>query len=261
MIGWLIGAMAVGGLIGGWANQAGYKEDYNKYMADTQASLDEIERKRAQDIGTIQTNFIEDKKEANKKADKQDAQSTLDEGYTAEGFNLGLDQIKAGQEEQTLAFNQQAQANSQAKGNALSSMAASGTRGSSMQQAVDLESAMNAMQLQAAEDKARAGDNIQLANLFQNANQSVNNIQTARTDALDLRKSYEAGGKAFNLARLNMDNINADAAARANEIKRQREYAQNNYSKGVQTAFLKGFGGGANWGANMASSVYKWSKI
>lgn len=251
--------MLIGGILGGVSKISKYNDEYNQYMEDTQYEIDEYNRKLEQELNTLDLNYEVNKDEANKKADKEDAQSTLNEGYTTENFNNGLDQIQANQNAETLSFNQQAMQAGSSKGDALSTMAASGTRSSSMEAAVDMQAALNEQQLQAAEDQARASDNIQLANLFNNLNQSVNQIQTARTDALDLRKSYEEGGNQYKLWQnqrtVTTDNINAAI----NNIERERKLARDNYGKNAGRAFFGGVSSGMQTGANVSNFIKNWS--
>lgn len=258
MFGFLLGAMLIGGTIKGFSRLGQYNDEYKQYMEDTQDQIEEYNRQLEQKEKDLDLNFQINTDEANKKADKSDAQSTLNEGYTADKFNNELDQIKANQEGETLAFNQQAMQNGQATGDALSDMAASGTRGSSLETAVDLQAALNEQQLQAQEDQARAGDNIQLANLFGNFNQSVNQIQTDRIDALDLRKSFMEGGNQWKLYQNDKTNLHNDYAAAINSIEKERKRARDNYGRNAGHAFFGGFSSGMQTGAKVVEFGKKW---
>lgn len=135
---------------------------------------------------------------ANKQADKSDREATLSEKNVSSQFNNEINSLILSQAAAGTAYNNQAVQNGQTKGNALSTQAASGTRSSSMNTAIDLEAATNAAQLQQAQDQQRQNEALQLNSLITAAAANTFNIGEARRDALDLRGQYVEGGSKYN---------------------------------------------------------------
>lgn len=246
----------IGALIGGAAGLISTNQEFDKAKSDAQRQIDEIERQKQQALDTMDLEFDIAADEANKKADRQDQGLTLSEMFTADNLNNQFDQLRLKQENDALGWNVQAMQNDMQKGNELSNMAASGARSSSMETAVDLEASVNSQILQQQEDMERAGNNLQLGNLFGNLNEATNNIQLGRNDAMDLRKSYDEGGNNWKLYQNNRNNVLDNAAANVKSIRDEVKYAEDNLWK---TRLVNMFNGGST-GFKFGSNVYDYGK-
>lgn len=181
--------------------------------AQTDAQMDDLQKRKAREeelkkdvLADMDLNFNTKKDEANKSADRSDKQSDFNEGAVSQNVNNQIDALKARQEKETADFNSMLVQIGQAEGNSLTQNAGSGTRtGNSVAQAVDLQKAMNMNQLQLEENEARGNDNIGLANVLQNLAQNTFGIQSDRTDAYDLRQSFEEGGSQYNIYKSKRD--------------------------------------------------------
>lgn len=207
------------------------------------AQRKELAAERDRNLALLDLQFNIARDEANKSADKSDWKSTMNEGYIAANANNQLDQLSASMEQQGLQFNNEAIAAGAQKGNSLARSAASGTRNSSMNTAIDLESAVNAAQLQAEENAAAASNRYNLNNILSQYNNDVFKLQSDRTDAYDLRHSYDIGGNNWNLYAMNRANTEAGYD---NQIKKLKTNAM---------SILSDFGGGASSGYSMGQSI------
>lgn len=204
-------------------------------------------------------NFEINKKDALKNADNSDIQTTMQEGLVSEDFNNNLDALRLGQESDALGWNMQAIQNEMSEGDALSSMAISGTRGSSMNDAVEMQSSLNSQQLQLQEDTQRKGQDIQLASLLNNLANNTFNMQMSRNNAMDLRMAYDDGsvyGKAgdqYNLYTKNRALQEKAYLDQIDDLKRQRDDTRN-WWKNTLGAIGAGFTG-ATTGANVGGKV------
>ena len=248
-------------LIGGMLNADKANKEYNKAMEDAQYQQDELERKRQQQLEKLNLQYEIAEGQANKNADKQDRRTTLSELFTSEDFNNNMEALTLQQEGQARQWNNEAMAMGQQEADALSNMAASGTRSSSMAQAVDLQASVNAANLQYEEDMGRAQSKIGLTNLFGNLNQNIGAIQENRTDALDLRKNYREGGDAWRLHQNDLKIVNEDTDAAIAGIERDKEFARQNRNSRLWSAFFGGAAGGFNFGANLKDFGSKWTNL
>lgn len=175
-------AAAVGGTINAISGISGRRKARKQLREDRDNKLAEL---------ALQYDIAE--KNARKNADRQDDQSDLNEKFIAGNANNQLDALRNAQEQEAFAFNQQAMQDSSQEGSALASMATSGTRNSSMNTAVELQSAVNSQQLQLSEDSTRASDENSLFNILNNFQNDAFKLQNDRTDAEDLRDAYVEG--------------------------------------------------------------------
>ncbi|MCF0125008.1 MAG: hypothetical protein HUJ68_04510, partial [Clostridia bacterium] len=135
--------------------------------------------------------FNEEKKEALKNADRTDANTTMTENIVSENINQNIQSISLQQVSDSYSYNNaQKQLDSQ-KSAMLTSQAQSGTRTSSMNDAINIETANNAEQMQFQQDSQRINYNYQINSILNNLAQNTFNIQNNRTDAMELRNSYK----------------------------------------------------------------------
>lgn len=162
------------------------------------------EQQRVQDekdakLNLLDLQFKEAKDAANKSADRSDLNSDMNENTVSNQTNAAIEQLSLQQIADAYSFNYAAEQSSAETGNALSAQAVSGTRTSSVMDAVDMQAAQSAQQLQLAEDQARAGYDANLDGILAALAQNRFQIQNNRTDAIDLRASYEKGGNQYEI--------------------------------------------------------------
>lgn len=152
-------------------------------------------------------NFESRKKEDYNKAKVSDDRETFNEWLYSTELNNQLNVLAKNQKMQVYDYNQASVSMGRNEGNALSSMASSGVRSSSMAQAIDLDKTANATQLQLAQDQARS-QNLAGYNslLLQNAQRNFG-IQQTRDANNWLRNSYLEGGTNYNLYQNELQNL------------------------------------------------------
>lgn len=231
-------AAAVGGTVNALSGVSSRKKARN-----------ELRAKKAEDLGLMDLNYEIAEKNANKNADRQDYQSDLNEKFIAGNANNQLDALRNSQETEAFTFNQQTMQNSSQTGDALSGIAASGTRGGSMDTAIELQSALNSQQLQLAENSTRAGDENELFRILNNFQNDAFKLQNDRTDAEDLRDAYRPEtGDQWKLYQMNRDKL-------INEYDRAI-----NKNKSSFFTVLGDFFGGASQGYGVGANIDQFVK-
>ena len=179
-----------------------FQDNENKKAYQREKTRKETERDNK--LALMDLEYEEAKRQAIQNADRSDTLSTNNERVISDETNNAIEALTLQQLADAYSFNYAAEQNAAQEGNMLSGMAASGTRTSSMNTAVDLQSAQNAQQLQLAEDQSRHAQDQNLFSILNAYGQNAFQIQNNRTDAYNLRHSYDEGGynqKAFKLQR------------------------------------------------------------
>ncbi len=179
-------------------------EEYKKYVEE----MYELNKAHADE------EFAAAKETAERNAKEQELQANLTDkslDITEKGlgndFNAAIDQLYLGQEADAYSWNAQEMQTGSQEGAAYANLASSGVRaGSSLSDAVQMESATNAAQLQFSQDAKRRSDNNNLASVLNNLAGNRFNIQQnrigadlARNNAAYLRNSFQEGGHNYNL--------------------------------------------------------------
>ena len=170
-------------------------ETANALKREKQRKEDEKKAK----LELMDLEFEQDKKAAIKSADRSDQLSTMNEGTVSNQHNNAIEQLSLQQIADAYSFNYMAENSAAQTGNALTAQAGSGTRTSSVMDAVDMQAAQSAQQLQLTEDQQRAGYDSNLNGILSALAQNRFQIQANRTDALDLRTSYDVGGDQYEI--------------------------------------------------------------
>lgn len=202
----------------------------------------QLQAEKAAKLQEMDAIFDINQKDAFKNADRSDAETTLNEGLVALDFNNQLGQLGLQQEAEAFSWNRELQAIGAQKGEGLAAMAQSGTRTSSASDAVDMQAAQNAAQLQLEEDTQRRSDTYAIGSLLNGLQNNIFNLQSNRTDALDLRTSWSEGGDQFNLFQLQRKNT-ADAYDRSIEAVQDAIDDTRNIGKNIWGTISAGFGG------------------
>ena len=192
----LIGAI-VGAAVGGGLNLTSSLLSMKSQKDALRKQKRQLESLRDTYLNNLDQQFRIETAEANNKAAEQDKTTDVQESAVGESFNDTLDNVRQQQENDALSFNNAAIQAGQSTGNELASMAASGTRSSSMADAVDQEAAMNSQQLQAQEDTQRTSQKSAINQAILQLATSQNALQQQRTSADALRNSYANGGNQY----------------------------------------------------------------
>lgn len=254
------GVLGVGNLLGSLFSD---KNAVNE-LEDAEA---EVKRKRDATLKMLDLQFDVAKKQANKSALRSDEASDINERAIANDANGQIRGLSLQQISDTMGWNSQAMSADQSRGDALSSIASSGTRSSSMQQAVEQQASLNSAQLQQQQDATRAGQSLSLAQVFNNLSQNKANIQADRTDAFDLRQSYKSAitdslgrnlgrGDQYALYAENRNDVANQYNAQIKKIEKEmdKHTGFNSFLNGVK-AFFGGAVQGAGQGAAMGQFV------
>lgn len=198
---WLIAALVTLG-VNGIMNTIDAFEGKENDKSQIDAYTEEIKRREAEKtdkLSLMDLEFTDRKDTAEKNAARSDAQSDLNELQSAEDANRNINNLGLQQIADTYTWNQASQQIGSQKGNALSQTAASGARTSSMTGAIDMADQQAKGQLQLQEDLARADYDNTLYSTLGALAQNRFQIQANRTDAYDLRRSFQEGGSNYNI--------------------------------------------------------------
>ena len=266
----LIGAgiMATTGLLGSLTNDARAREQsaaQKKYIEE----MYKINKARAEE------EFAAAKEQANRNAAQAELQADLtdkslnvSEQGLSNDFNATIDNMYLSQEADAYNWNNAAMQQGRSEGASYSQLAGSGVRsGSSLSDAVEMESAVNENQLQFAQDSKRRSDNNNLASILSNLTSNRYNIQQARIgadiqreDAAYLRNSYLEGGHNYNLYQNQLEALKTTTDYNATQADYQ--YEQHSGWNSVWNGVIAATGGAAKGfqtGTNLYDT-YQWAK-
>lgn len=170
-------------------------------------------------------------KYANQQADLSDLGQDITERAASADFNTAIDNLYLSQASDTLSWNQQAMQAASSEGAGLAALSGSGVRaGSSLSDAVLMESAVNENQLQFSQDAKRKSDNNNLAAVLNNLAGTEYGIMQNRVGAditreraSDLVNSYLEGGHNYNLYQLQTAQMSSEWLYNWNTLQREKE--------------------------------------
>lgn len=235
-------------------------EDYIKYLDQLYAlDVKDANEKFAAAKAEAEKNAAQ----ANKRADISDVGQDITETALSQDFNATIDNLYLGQQQNLLDWNAQAMNAGKSEGATLAGLAGSGIRaGSSLSEAVKMESAVNSQQLQFSQDAARRTESNQLGKILTNlAGTKVdiygNRVEadTARVNALDLVNSYAEGGSNWNIYNNNL--VKMKTSYEYNRNKLQDEIDDRRSFWGGVKAFFGGAASGYTAGHNITSMIAK----
>lgn len=181
--------------------QAAKQKEYNEQMYElNKARLDE-------DFQAAKEQALRNASKTEQQADLTDKSLDITEEGIANDINAAIDNLYLGQQADTMSWNAQSMQAGSAEGASYAALAGNGVRaGSSLSDAVLMESATNAAQLQFSQDVKRKSDNFNLASVLNgiagnkfNIYQNRLGADIMREDAQYLRNSYLEGGHNYNL--------------------------------------------------------------
>jgi len=246
-----------------------------------------LEAQRKQTLEQMELKYKQAEKEAKqnaKKAENQaeltDKQMDVSENLASEDYNNTLEGLQTQAEQDAYNWNYYAISAGQAEGEAAATAAASGVRsGSTMDQAVDMEAALNSQQLQLQENASRQNYDNQLANMGMNLQSNMLGIQGSRvqadwqrTEAANLRASYAAGeadeygnvtkkgGSNWNIYQSNIKGVWDTYNYNADKINTEMdEYSGWKFHLRLNNALLGGSASGFQTGYNIGEAFAKYS--
>lgn len=259
------GVGALGGLIGGISDKKKKKEEaeaakaYQEEQYKLKKEAAELEYKEAQ----RQANRNAEK--ANLQADLIDQSLDIGERTLSNDINTAIDNLYLSGASDTWEWNQQAMSAGANEGAAYASIAASGVRaGSSLSDAVEMQSATNAELLQFSQDSKRRSDNNNLGSVLnQLAGNEFNIMENrigadqTRKDALDLVNSYLEGGANYNLYQNQLDQMKSTNDYNLKQL--NKEIKSNSpksadYWLSLGTSILTGGASGFQTGYNLGTT-------
>ena len=234
-------------------NNIQYILDVQKAQEEFAAAKEQADRNAAQ---------------AEKEADLTDQSLNVAEQGLSFDFNAAIDNMYLSQEADAMSWNAQAMQAGSSEGASYAALGASGVRaGSSLSDAVAMESATNAAQLQFSQDAKRRSDDNNLGALLNNLAGNKVGIQQSRIgadiqrdNALYLRNSYEAGGHNYNLYANNLMQLqNRWAYNNAQLDQQEKEHSGWNSFINSMISFhsmgAKGFSTGYNIGGAFQNAI------
>jgi len=263
------GIGALGGLLSGI-------DDSNRKRKAAQAQKDYLAEDYRLQEENLDKDFAEAQKQANRNADKANLQADLidqaqdiAETTLSNDINTAIDNLYLSGASDTYEWNQQAMAAGQSEGASYAQLASSGVRaGSSLSDAVEMQSATNSALLQFSQDAKRRSDNNNLGNVLnQLAGNEFNIMENrigadqTRQDALDLVNSYLEGGYNYNIYQNQKDRLKNTRNYNLNQL--QTEIADNTFWKGgngnawlkLGTGILTGGASGFSTGYDIANTI------
>lgn len=263
---------AVGGIAGMASSLWGDKEARGRITRESeyQRELYELQKREAEEkYRQAKEQAERNAAQAEKQAELTDKTLDVTEKGLAIDFNTAIDQMYLSQESDAYDWNNAAMQAGSSEGAAYSNLAGSGVRaGSSLSDAVQMESATNAAQLQFSQDAKRRNDNNNLAGVLNNLAGNRWNIQQnrigadiMRDDAAYLRSSYEKGGRNYNLYQLQLEELKKNYEYKDEQL--DYEYGQHSGWNSFWNSFIKLNTGGAqgfNTGYNIGETFRNASK-
>ncbi len=229
----LIGAAA--GAASGLAGTIQQGKDEWTKADDQQKFIDAI---YLENVKQADEDFAKAKDEAERNAEQADAQADLTdqslditETAVSNDINTAIDNLYLSQAGNTIGWNNALMQAGKSEGAAYASLAGSGVRaGSSLADAVLMESAVNESQLQFSQNAQRRSDNNNLGAVLNNlAGNQFNTYQNRvgadvqRDNANYLRNSYLEGGHNYNLYTLQKDEMEKTWQHNHDTLQKQKE--------------------------------------
>lgn len=275
MWGSLIVAAAMA-IIGGTAAVIGSSRNDDNAYQKAGRDKEYLERQYELNKQKAEDDFKKAKEEAERNAAQAELQADLTdkslditEQSLSNDFNAAIDDLYLNQEADTYSWNAQAMQAGSAEGASYAGLAGSGVRaGSSLSDAVFMESATNAAQLQFSQDAKRRSDNNNLSSVLSNLAGNRWNIQSnrigadlTRDDASFLRNSYQEGGNNWNLYKDQLNIMENDYRHNWQEVnyEQNQHTGVNKFMNGL-TSFFGGAAQGGQTGYKLGNTIYNASK-
>jgi len=230
----LIAATLIGAAIGAMVRGTGAIADNKSSRASLKEQIEYLEQDRDDYLKKLDNQFNIDKLNTFAKADVMDDRLDIKERSLDRNINNELSMMSANEKELALnVLNIQKQSR-MAKGQARAEIATSGTRGSTMESAVDMNDTVQIdgetqTQAQIAQKTARAEIDGLRNRAINNYIESRYSIQDSREDTFNQRAMYAQEGDSYKGDMKYQMTGNAYTA-----YKIQRDYDENQYNKQIQ---------------------------
>ena len=262
-------------LLGGIANGIDTVIGINKAHDDAQDQLDFIDDMYDLQKGKAEKDYAEAKRQAeknaklaNQQADLTDLGQDIAERSVSNDFNTAIDNLYLSGAQDAWQWNNAAMQAGSSEGAALAGLAGSGVRaGSSLSDAVLMESATNEAQLQFAQDAKRRSDNNNLVSVLNGLAGTQYNIMgerigadVTRQDALDFVNSYLEGGYNYNIYDNQKQQMETAWKYNRGQVKKQiKENSWDSWEAWAKlgTGILTGASSGYQTGANLYNMAYE----
>ena len=270
---WLVAGITA--LLGGIANGIDTAIGINKAHDDAQDQLAFIDDmydlqkdKAEKDYAEAKRQAEKNAKLANQQADLTDLGQDIAERSVSNDFNTAIDNLYLSGAQNAWQWNNAAMQAGSSEGAALAGLAGSGVRaGSSLSDAVLMESATNEAQVQFAQDAKRRSDNNNLASVLNGLAGTQYNIMgerigadVTRGNALDLLNSYEKGGYNYNIyqnQKQQMEKTYNYNRGKVEDIKKANSWDSWEAWAKLGTGILGGASAGYQTGANLYNMAYE----
>lgn len=256
----------ISGIIGAVGSNSDSDKAYKKADRE-QKALEKLYTKQQEEA---ELKYNEAKRQAEKNADEADLQANLTdlgqdiaETTLSNDINTAIDDLYLSQANDAWNWNTTNMQIASQAGASYAGLAGSGIRaGSSLSDAVLMESSLNSAQLQFSQDAKRRSDNNNLAGILNGlAGNQYGIMQNrigadiTRQNALDLRNSYAVGGYNYNLYKNQKDqmDINYNTNWKNYKAIKEENSGSNKFWKSVGSFFTAGTTGW-NTGYNMGTT-------
>ena len=274
---------ATGGIVKGLVNLNAAGEQQDQALEDLTDSKDYVDKQYQEQVDFLNMNFDIQQEEANKDAayaketanrniqnsKVADVQTNATERLLSLDFNTGLELLGLGQTAQTLSYNNYAMQADQAAGSDYAALAQSGTRNSSLADAVEMSAANNSFQLQLQQDTERAQNKASQTQLVSGMLSGMSNVYGARQNAIstrsaanqqireadDLIASYLEGGSNYRLNQAKLGQLKTRYDYDITNINKQITRLQENYNANKLSAFYGGAASGMTDTYNLITTV------
>lgn len=244
----------VGGGLSVWSNSQRSKEEQERI--EEQKRLLEEQLKR--DLAIYDEKFRQAKTEALKNAATSDKNSDLSESLLARAYNNKMEEIGLQQEVSNFQKHNSIISYNEQKAAAESALGASGVRsGSSAANAITQKSELYERQLELSEKSQEAQSKWTLESAYAQLLGNMNALQGARTDAHDLRTSYDPNGSQTRLYNMQRNNMIERVRAQQKQLNRAKKNAEYTPLEGF-TDFFTGGSAGFQFGQQVGEFAYKW---
>lgn len=265
----------IGAAVGAASGLFGSLMDDKKARERDQEKLNQIEemyslkKKEAEiEFNKAQEEATQNAKKAKLQADLTDQSADISETTLSADVNSAIDDLYLSQQADTFNWNNAASQAGRTEGASYAALGASGVRaGSSLSDAVLMESATNSAQLQFAQDTKRRQDSNNLSKVLNSLAGGVMDIRQnrigadwTRSEADSLLKSYSQGGSNYNLYKNQLEQLKASRDYEKADVNRDwNEHAGwNSFWNGfiaMHTMGAKGFSSGYNVGNSIKNGM------
>ncbi|MCQ2125094.1 MAG: hypothetical protein MJZ25_13015 [Fibrobacter sp.] len=262
--------LAIGATIGAfnYARKTAKAADTQRAkQEELEAQKRDAQEKYEEKVRSLKNEFDISKDVAYDNAALADKQLTKNEGYLSSDYNAALEELGLSQRQNILGLQDSIIGADSQMGNALSSQALSGTRGSSVMGAIGRQKAYMDKQLDFSRNMADRLSDIQLNRAAMGLQQSADNITAGRYQANELRRSYLEGGANYRQLQNNLTNLANNNAIDQTSYQRQIDLNEKLYDINkadtwdLLNSMFTGASMGYNFGSGLNNFQFNWGDL